>query len=116
MEPGQTVVAGQRIATFYPGSSMEIGWADAAGRPLAAPVYSEGDVTKWGSDFRDFLEGLGGGPGKVGRQFNQLLRPGQWKDLIGRIGSLQQPSVATEPSKYAVKTHHNGSLKGSAHH
>jgi murein DD-endopeptidase MepM/ murein hydrolase activator NlpD len=116
VKAGDTVVAGQRIATFYDGSSIEIGWADAAGRPLAAPVYSEGDVTKWGSDFRDFLTGLGGGPGKVNRQFNQLLRPGQWKKLIGRIGSLHQPSVATEPSKYAVRTGHNGSLKSATHH
>jgi hypothetical protein len=116
VKPGDIVVAGQQIATFYPGSSIEIGWSDETGRPLAASVYTEGMVTKWGTNMRNFLEGLGGGPGKVGRQFNQLLRPGQWKDLIGRIGTLQQPSVATEPSKYAVKTHHNGSLKGSAHH
>jgi hypothetical protein len=115
VKPGDTVVAGQRIATFYPGSSIEIGWADAAGRPLSSPVYSEGDVTKWGSDFRDFLTGLGGGPGKVNRQFNQLMHARKWKKLVGRIGGGGS-SHATEPSQSTVKTHHNGSHKSATHH
>src|SRR5262249_48098523 len=52
---GDTVVAGQRIATFFPGSSIEIGFSDGNGRPLAAPVYSEGKVTSWGSRMKGFL-------------------------------------------------------------
>jgi len=39
---GQKVVAGQRIATFYPGSSIEIGWSDASGAPLSHASYYEG--------------------------------------------------------------------------
>ena len=74
-------------------------------------------VTKWGLKMKAFLASLGGGgPNKVSSQFNQLLEPDQWKRLIGRISKIQQPSVATEPSRYAVKTHKHGALKGSAHH
>jgi hypothetical protein len=113
---GQTVVAGQQIATFYPGGSIEIGWADAAGRPLAAPVYTEGKVTAWGTRFGTFLRSMGGGPGKMSRQFNQLLSAGQWKHLIGRIGTIQQPKVSTEPSQYAIRAAKNGSVKHSTHH
>jgi hypothetical protein len=113
---GETVVAGQRIATFYPGSSIEIGFSDANGRPLAAPTYYEGKVTEWGLKMRSFLTSLGGGPNKVSRPFDQLLRPGQWKRLIGRISKIQQPRVSTEPSRYAVKTRKHGALKASKHH
>ena len=113
---GQTVVAGEPIASFYPGSSIEIGFADAAGRPLAAPVYTEGKVTKWGTEMRNFLGSTGGAPANVSRRFNQLLQPDQWKHLIGRIGKIQQPSVSTEPSRYSVKTGKSGSLSRSAHH
>jgi hypothetical protein len=113
---GDTVVAGQRIATFYPGSSIEIGFSDANGRPLAASVYTEGKVTEWGGKMKAFLSSLGGGPNKVNRQFDQLLRPGQWKRLIGRISKIQQPSVSTEPSRSAVKAAKHGAGRDATQH
>jgi hypothetical protein len=72
-------------------------------------------VTDWGQKMKDFLSSLGGGPNQVSRQFDQLLRPGQWKRLIGRISKIQQPSVSTEPSQYSVKTRKHGTVKGSKH-
>ena len=45
---GQTVQAGQQIATFRPGGSIEIGFADTAGVPLSHGEYYEGKVTESG--------------------------------------------------------------------
>ncbi|HEY8641075.1 MAG TPA: lytic murein transglycosylase [Solirubrobacterales bacterium] len=54
-ESVQAVVSpGQRV---HPG--QVIGFADANGSPLAAPVYSEGDVTAWGQRMDQFLTALG---------------------------------------------------------
>jgi hypothetical protein len=39
---------------------------------------------------------------KLGRQTASILRPGQWDDLIERLGSIDQPTVPTTPSKYAL--------------
>ena len=39
---------------------------------------------------------------KLGRQTASILEPGQWDDLIERLGSLEQPTVPTEPSKYSL--------------
>jgi len=40
---------------------------------------------------------------KLARQLNSVLKPGQWIKLISRIGSIDNPNVLTEPSKYALK-------------
>jgi hypothetical protein len=59
---GDRVHAGQVIAVGSESSSstgIEIGFADASGSPLAAPVYSEGDVTAWGQLMDQFLSELG---------------------------------------------------------
>jgi len=40
-------------------TGIEIGFADANGSPLAAPVYSEGAVTAWGQRMDQFLTALG---------------------------------------------------------
>jgi hypothetical protein len=39
---------------------------------------------------------------KLGRQTASILKPGQWQNLISRLGSLQQPTVPTKTSKYAL--------------
>jgi hypothetical protein len=104
VHPGQRVVAGQRIATFYPGSSIEIGFADASGAPLAHASYYEGKVTGWGKRMYSFLHSLGV-KGTGGHAVQQLLSAKQWKKLIGRIARIPNPSVRTEPSKYAVNVH-----------
>ncbi len=45
---------------------------------------------------------LFGANAKLGRQTASILKPGQWQDLMSRLGSLDQPTVPTTPSKYAV--------------
>ena len=98
---GQTVAAGQQIATFLPGSSIEIGFADSAGTPLSHAVYHEGDVTPWGRRMEAFLSDLSGAGG------GSLLTPDQWNRLIKRLGQIQNPTVPVTPSSYALR--HRGS-------
>src|SRR4051794_11436916 len=45
---------------------------------------------------------LFGSNAKLGRQTASILRPGQWENLIKRLGSLEQPTVPTKPSKFAI--------------
>jgi murein DD-endopeptidase MepM/ murein hydrolase activator NlpD len=59
VQPGQTVRAGEQIATFRPGGSIEIGFADAAGTPLSHGEYFEGKVTQSGLEMFSFLQALG---------------------------------------------------------
>jgi murein DD-endopeptidase MepM/ murein hydrolase activator NlpD len=59
VQPGQTVKAGEQIATFRPGGSIEIGFADAAGTPLSHGEYYEGKVTQGGLEMMSFLQALG---------------------------------------------------------
>jgi hypothetical protein len=40
---------------------------------------------------------------KLGRQAFQVLRPGQWSDLIERLGKIENPIVPTKPSRFAIK-------------
>ena len=86
------MVAGQQIATFYPGSSIEIGYADATGLTLAHDIYTEGMQTQQGKKMWEFLHGLGG-PHNSNQQFSQLLQPGQWRRVIQRIGKIPTPAV-----------------------
>ncbi len=59
VQPGQTVKAGEQIATFRPGGSIEIGLADAAGTPLSHGEYFEGKVTQGGLQMMSLLQALG---------------------------------------------------------
>jgi murein DD-endopeptidase MepM/ murein hydrolase activator NlpD len=59
VQAGQTVKAGQQIATFRPGGSIETGFSDAAGTPLSHAEYFEGKVTKSGLEMLSFLQALG---------------------------------------------------------
>jgi hypothetical protein len=67
VSPGQTVNAGQVIATFAPsGTGIEIGWwTPNGGYPLARTTtgYTEGTATPAGADFRYLLQALGANPG-----------------------------------------------------
>ena len=101
VRPGQTVLGGQQIGTFYNGSSIEIGFADAAGTPLSHAIYHEGMVTPWGRKMASFLHSIGVA-GNADRQFNQLLKPGQWNRIISRIGRIRNPKVPTSPSRFSV--------------
>ncbi|HEY1356521.1 MAG TPA: peptidoglycan DD-metalloendopeptidase family protein, partial [Solirubrobacterales bacterium] len=111
VEAGQRVFAGQQIATFVPGGSIEIGFADTAGTPLSHASYSEGVETAWGKRMREFLVRLGS---------NQLLpglgqlAPEKWNLLIRRLGEIENPEVQTGPSKASLPdTHHGSRAKGS---
>jgi hypothetical protein len=109
---GQQVLAGQQIGTFYEGSSIEIGFADAAGTPLSHAIYHEGMVTPWGRKMAAFLSSVGA-PGKLNHQFSQLLKPGQWNRVIRHIGKIRNPIVPTAPSKYSLPAgkHSQGASK-----
>jgi hypothetical protein len=39
---------------------------------------------------------------RAARQVGAVLRPGQWANLMSRLGSIRNPRVAARPSKYAV--------------
>jgi hypothetical protein len=49
----------------------------------------------------------GSAPG-TGKQSASLLKPDQWKKLIGRIAEIQNPRVPTRPSKYSLPTKKHG--------
>jgi hypothetical protein len=89
---GETVVAGQRIATFYPGSSIEIGFADAAGAPLSHWIYTEGMVTSWGRKMAAFLASIGA-PGPALQQFSSALSPSEWRQVDRGLHKIQSPTV-----------------------
>jgi hypothetical protein len=39
---------------------------------------------------------------KLGKQALMVLEPGQWSDLIDRLGEIENPVVPTKPSRYAL--------------
>jgi hypothetical protein len=57
--PHSIIKKGQTVASFVPGGSIEEGWSDPSGAPLAQPTYSEGDVTKQGTHYQKFLSKTG---------------------------------------------------------
>jgi murein DD-endopeptidase MepM/ murein hydrolase activator NlpD len=59
VEAGQIVEAGQQIATFRPGGSIETGLADSSGVPLSHGEYFEGKVTQSGLGMFSLLQTLG---------------------------------------------------------
>jgi hypothetical protein len=48
-----------------------------------------------------------------GKQFESLLKPDQWKKLIGRIAEIQNPKVPTKPSDYSLPAKKHGEKKAS---
>jgi len=96
---GQRVSAGQQIASFVDGGSIEIGFADENGVPLSYAEYNEGDETVWGHRMADFLDGLGSGALFPG--FGELA-PDKWDRLIKRLDKIENPEVSNHPSKYSL--------------
>jgi hypothetical protein len=45
---------------------------------------------------------LYGSNAALSRQLGSVLKPGQWTKLIDRLGSIDNPTVLTSPSKYAI--------------
>ncbi len=97
VQAGQQVSAGEQIATFVPGGSIEIGFADSEGAPLASPIYQEGDVTAWGRRMAAFLAD----PSTSATGFGELPAS-TWNRLIGRLGQIENPEVLTGPSPYSL--------------
>lgn len=58
---GQHVEAGQTIAHFRPGGSIEMGYADTSGVPLSHAGYHEGEETGAGKAFKGWLRHILGG-------------------------------------------------------
>jgi hypothetical protein len=58
------------------------------------------------------------GPGSdPDKQFTQILKPGQWERLIGRIAEIDNPRVPSKPSKYSTPSKkHQGKKRASAAH
>ena len=46
---------------------------------------------------------LYGATAKLGHQLNSALKPSQWIKLIDRLAKIDNPTVATKPSKYSLK-------------
>jgi hypothetical protein len=40
---------------------------------------------------------------RAARQINAVLKPEQWIKLIDRLGSIDNPTVREQPSRFAVK-------------
>ena len=45
---------------------------------------------------------------KLSQQVKSLLQPGLWVQLISRISQIPEPVVPIAPSRYAIRTPHNG--------
>jgi hypothetical protein len=43
-----------------------------------------------------------GPSGKTSRQFDAILKPKQWEELIGRIAEIDNPKVRTSPSRFSL--------------
>ena len=55
----------------------------------------------------------GGSAPEKGKQFESLLKPDQWKKLIGRIAQIQNPKVPTKPSDYSLPANKHDGKKAS---
>jgi murein DD-endopeptidase MepM/ murein hydrolase activator NlpD len=100
VKAGQRVAAGQQVASFVAGGSIEMGFADANGVPLSHAEYHEGVETVWGRKMAAFLGELGNS-NSLFPQFGELA-PGKWDRLIKRLGKIENPTVPDTPSKYSL--------------
>jgi hypothetical protein len=53
------------------------------------------------------------------KQFAEMLKPEQWKRLIGQLADIDNPRVPTKPSRFSIPTRHHAeraSHRGSAAH
>jgi murein DD-endopeptidase MepM/ murein hydrolase activator NlpD len=111
VKAGDRVSAGQQIATFVPGGSIEIGFADANGTPLSHAEYQEGDETVWGGKMAVFLGELGSASALF-PEFGELA-PDKWGRLIRRLGTIENPTVSEQPSKFSLPDG-GGAARGKA--
>ena len=108
VSPGQTVNAGQVVATFAPsGTGIEIGWWEPnGGYPLGHDRLRGGLATNAGGDFRYLLQALGANPGTgaglssgtdAGQQLLPNRKPGPMKEKPDEalLGDHHSTFVAT---------------------
>ncbi len=100
VKAGRRVSAGQQIASFVAGGSIEMGFSDDSGVPLSHGEYQEGVETVWGRKMATFLGELGSS-NSLFPEFGEL-EPGKWDRLIRRLGGIENPSVPARPSKYSL--------------
>jgi hypothetical protein len=69
-------------------------------------LFEIGGATFAMADHHDHIhigfEPLFGPNEKLGKQALAVLEPGQWSDLISRLGEIDNPVVPTAPSKYSL--------------
>src|ERR687891_2697898 len=69
-------------------------------------LFEIGGATFAMSDHHDHIhvgfQPMFGANEKLGKQALAVLEPGQWSDLISRLGEIENPVVPTKPSKYAL--------------
>jgi hypothetical protein len=58
---------------------------------------------------------LFGSNAKLGKEAFQILKPGQWSDLVDRLGEIENPVVPTKPSKYAIPVAKKAKRASDAH-
>jgi murein DD-endopeptidase MepM/ murein hydrolase activator NlpD len=97
---GQHVSAGEQIAMFRPGGSIEMGFANEAGVPISHGEYVEGKETQGGKEMAAFLASIGGASG-LSPSLGQLS-PDKWDRLVQRLEEIPSPKVAPNPSPYSI--------------
>jgi hypothetical protein len=55
------------------------------------------------------------GQGRLGRRALAVLKPGQWSDLLERLGRIENPVVPTKPSRFAIPTGRKARRASHAH-
>ena len=50
----------------------------------------------------------GGSSSALGKQFDAILKPGQWTDLVARLNSIDNPSVQPGPDRFVLKAGRRG--------
>ena len=73
------------LSVFLPGPYLTLAMADHADHIHVGwrPLYGENK--------------------EAAKQIDAILKPKQWIKLIDRLGEIDNPTVAEQPSKYAVK-------------
>jgi len=115
VSPGQTVKAGQQIATmFNGGTGIETGWAAPGGGSPESQSSSAGSIsganlppggTMIGRNFEDLLRSLGVGPANnVGQQPGGVMPPGypQWSPGLAQQGGTSPASPASASTAACV--------------
>jgi hypothetical protein len=87
---------------------------------ISLMTYDGADNTLSMPDHADHIhigfQPLFGSNSKLSRQLDSVLKPGQWTKLIDRLGAIDNPTVLTSPSKYAIDAKPRTDGRASAAH